>query len=169
MNFTNGISPVEIRFFIHYWLHISIEVYKTRLSFQQILHCKSYIYISCQMKFDNLTKLFVLISCSKIEIFFRRSLFLSIQNQESPALFSTCIHYSRKILHFYCLTEFMKKENSYLILFWFQWWHENSSWLTSKLSYGILIWTTEISIKENLRKPQKINSTFFFLSWTMSK
>ena len=106
-------------------------------------------------KFDNVTKLFVLISCSKVEIFFRSSLFLSIQNQESSALFSTCIHYRRKILHFYCLTEFMKKENSYLILFWFQWWHKNSSWLTSQMSYGILIWTTEISIKEELKKTIK--------------
>ena len=136
---------------------------ETKVFFQQILHCKSYIYISCLMKFDNLTKLFVLISCSKVEFFFRGSLFLSIQKQESSALFSTYITEGKFYISIVWQSSW-KKENSYLILFWFQWWHKNSSWLTSQMSYGILIWTTEISFKEELKKTTKKKFYFLFIS-----
>ena len=95
-----------------------------------------------------------LISCSKVEFFFRGSLFLSIQKQESSALFSTYITEGKFYISIVWQSSW-KKENSYLILFWFQWWHKNSSWLTSQMSYGILIWTTEISIKEELKKTTK--------------
>ena len=83
-------------------------------------------------------------------IVFRGSLFLSIQKQESSALFSTYISEGKFYISIFWQSSW-KKENSYLILFWFQWWHKNSSWLTTQMSYGILIWTSE-GLKKTTKK-----------------
>ena len=75
------------------------------------------------MKFDNLTTLFIFISCLKVELFFSLPV-----NSETLEL-STVLHlyFRRKIVHLYFLTEFMKERkqlhDSFLV--------KNSSWLIS--------------------------------------
>ena len=101
------------------------------------------------MKFDNLTTLFIFISCSKV----RGSLFLSIQKQESSALFSTYISEGKFYIRIFWQSSWKKKKqshDSFLVsmmtyttgrneiqrcVFRFRTFNLNPSWILSQLSY----------------------------------
>ena len=133
INFTNGIWPVEISFHLmsHQWSHISIEVHKIRLSCfsanftLQKLHL--YFMSNEIWQFSN-TIYFYIMFKSWIN-FYGFPLPVNSEIGEPSTVFH--IHFRMKILHLYFWQSSWKKENSYMTLFWFQWWHKNSSWLTS--------------------------------------